>query len=138
MYDKSVIIYMKGGEIMNDRIKELRKKLNMSQDVFAKTLGLTKNYISLVENGSRNLSEQSLKILCSALNVNEDWLRNGTGEMFLKLTKDEEIANMLGEIHNDSGNHFKRRFVAALAKLNESDWDSLEKLVDEIVKQKED
>lgn len=68
---------------MNERIKLLRKELNLSQELFADRLGLTKNYISLVENGNRNLSEQSQKILCSLYNVNEEWLKSGTGEMVL-------------------------------------------------------
>ncbi len=72
---------------MKERIKKLRKDLNMSQDTFAKKLSLTKNYISLVENGSRNLSEQSLKLLCSMFNVNEEWLRTGIGEPYIEKSK---------------------------------------------------
>ena len=68
---------------MNERIKILRKELKMSQDAFAKKLGLTKNYISLVESGNRNLSRQSIKVLCSIFNISEEWLRNGNGVMFL-------------------------------------------------------
>ena len=123
---------------MKDRIKAVRKAKQLSQTEFAKKLSVSRSAVSKMESGENFPSEQTIKLICREFCANEEWLRNGTGEMFLKLTKDEEIANMLGEIHNDSGNHFKRRLVAALAKLNESDWDSLEKLVDEIVKQKED
>ena len=44
---------------MNERIKLLRKELNLSQELFADRLGLTKNYISLVENGNRTISRCS-------------------------------------------------------------------------------
>ena len=48
---------------MKTRIKEIRESLKKSQEQFAKDLGLSRNYISLVENGQRNLSEQSIKVL---------------------------------------------------------------------------
>lgn len=115
---------------MNERIKALRKDLKLSQDVFAEKLGLTKNYISLVENGNRNLSEQSIKVLCSMFNVNEEWLRTGNGEMLVQKSKDEQIAEMLGDIQRSGEDNFKHRLVSALSKLNESDWESLEKLID--------
>lgn len=115
---------------MNERIKALRKELKMSQDVFAEKLGLTKNYISLVENGNRNLSEQSIKVLCSILNVNEEWLRTGKGEMFIEKSKDEQIAEMLADIQTGGEDTFKHRLISALSKLNKEDWESLEKLID--------
>ena len=80
---------------MNERIKALRKKLKMSQDIFAEKLGLTKNYISLIENGNRSLSRQSMKVLCSMFNVNEDWLQNGTGNMFKSETYTSYNANQI-------------------------------------------
>lgn len=66
---------------MNNRIRDVRKSIPLNQDDFAKKLGLTKNYISLVETGQRNLSEQSIKVLCAEFNINEEWLRSGEGEM---------------------------------------------------------
>ena len=123
---------------MNERIKALRKELKMSQDVFAEKLGLTKNYISLVENGNRNLSEQSIKVLCSILNVNEEWLREGKGEMFIKMTRDEEIATFIGKALHSEEDSFKKRLISALSALNESDWETLEKLALSLVdKEKE-
>lgn len=117
---------------MNERIKLLRKELGLSQDAFAEKLGLTKNYISLVENGNRNLSEQSIKVLCSTLNVKSEWLRTGNGEMFIEKSKDEQISEMLGKIQKSGEDNFKHRLVSALAQLDESEWDVLEKLIDSI------
>lgn len=119
---------------MNERIKALRESLKKSQEEFGKDLGLTRNYISLVENGNRNLSGQTIKLLCSMFNVNEDWLLTGNGNMFIEKSKDEQIAELLGEIQKSGENNFKHRLVSALAKLNESDWDSLEKLIDLMAK----
>ena len=116
-----------------DRIKELRKALdNMPQDTFAKKVGLTKNYISLVETGNRSLADRTVKDICRIFDVNEEWLRNGTGEMFVQKSKDEQIAEMLADIQKEGDASFKHSLISALTRLNESDWDTLEKLIDEI------
>ena len=119
---------------MNERIRELREALKKSQDEFAKELELSRNYISLVENGQRNLSSQSIKLLCSIHNVNEEWLRTGNGEMFIQKTKDEEISEMLADVQNLEDDEFKYRLISALAQLDENGWDCLEKLIDSIAK----
>lgn len=117
---------MQGGESVKERIKTLRKELGLSQDAFAEKLGLTKNYISLVENGNRNLSEQSIKVLCSTLDVNEEWLRTGKGKMFIERTRAEQIAEFVGSIAETDS--FKQRFVAMLSALDEKDWETLQKI----------
>ena len=88
-----MVYFICGKEVINlkDRIKALRERLGKSQDEFGKDLGLTRNYISLIENGQRNLSDQSIKVLCSLYDVNEKWLRTGNGEMFIPKTKNEQI-----------------------------------------------
>ncbi len=123
---------------MYDRIKQLRLALNLSQQKFADKLGIARGNIAAYEVGKNLPSDAVISLICKTFPVNEDWLRTGTGEMFLERTKDDEIAEMIGEIHIDNENHFKRRFITALTKLDKDDWDSLEKLVDEIVNQKKE
>ena len=121
---------------MNKRIRELRETLKKSQDEFAKELELSRNYISLVENGQRNLSSQSIKLLCSIHNVNEEWLRTGNGEMFQPITKNDEISKLFGEVLKENNYDFKRRLISALAKLDDVGWEKLENLIDNISKKK--
>lgn len=66
----------------NDRIKVLRDTLELSQDQFGKSIGLTKSGISNIENGNRKVIERHIKLICAAHNVNEKWIRDGTGDMF--------------------------------------------------------
>lgn len=122
---------------LKDRIKALRERLEKSQDEFGKDIGLTRNYISLIENGQRNLSDQSIKVLCSLYNVNEKWLRTGNGEMFVPETKDEQISKMLADVLKCEDSDFKKRLIVALSKMNNAGWDSLEKFIDSIANQKE-
>ena len=123
---------------LKDRIKALRERLEKSQDEFGKDIGLTRNYISLIENGQRNLSDQSIKVLCSLYNVSEKWLRTGNGEMFVPKTKDEQISKMLADVLKCEDSDFKKRLIVALSKMDNAGWDSLEKFIDSIANQKEE
>lgn len=67
---------------MNTRIKKLRKALDLTQQVFAEKIGLKQNSIALIESGKRNISDQAVLSICREFNVREEWLRDGTGEMF--------------------------------------------------------
>lgn len=120
---------------MNERIKNLRKSLNMTQEEFSKRIGLSRNFIAQVEIGTKTPSERTISDICREFEVNEEWLRTGNGEMIIQKSKDEQIAEMLGEIQRSGEDNFKHRLVSALAKLNESDWEVLEKLVDSIGKE---
>lgn len=70
---------------MNERVKELRTTLGLSGEKFGEPLGVKRNSISQIETGKNNLTEQMIKSICLAYNVNEDWLRTGEGEMFLTI-----------------------------------------------------
>lgn len=115
---------------MNERIKNLRKSLNMTQEEFSKRIGLSRNFIAQVEIGTKTPSERTISDICREFEVNGEWLRTGNGEMIIQKSKDEQIAEMLGEIQRSGEDNFKHRLVSALSKLNESDWESLEKLID--------
>ena len=69
---------------MNERIKELRKYLGLTLEKFGERIGVTKVAISNIEKGNRNVTEQMFKSVCREFNVSEQWLRNGTGSIFVK------------------------------------------------------
>ena len=122
----------------NIRIKELRKnQLNLSQEKFGAKLGITKTAISRIEAGVNNVTERLLLSICREFNVREDWLRNGTGEIFEKMSGEEKVASLLGKIFTDKDSEiydFRMSVFRGLAKLEEKDWEVIEKLVDEIIK----
>ena len=57
--------------------------------------------------------------------------------MFISLTRDEEIANFIGDILRDEDESFKKRLVSGLAALDETGWKVLEDFLNSIQK-KED
>lgn len=112
---------------MNSRIKQLRKtELNLSQDAFAKKLKLTSNYISLIESGARTPSDRTISDICKVFNVSERWLRNGEGEMFVPLSRSEEIGRFAGTVAMEDS--FRSDFVAMLAELSPEEWQLIEKM----------
>ena len=89
---------------MNERIRNLRKYLGLTMEKFGEQHGVGKTAISNIENGNRNVTEQMCKSICREYNVNEVWLRTGTGEMFV-VHKDETaaiISDLLESINNKS------------------------------------
>ena len=103
---------------MGERIKELRKALKMTQQEFADRLNVQRGSIASYETGRISPSNAAISLICKELNVSEDWLRNGEGDMFIPITRDEEIASFIGSVQADVDDTFKKRFISALAKLS--------------------
>lgn len=73
---------------MNKRIEEVRKSAKLTQDEFAKRLGMSRSFINQVAVGKREVSDRTISDICREFNVNETWLREGEGEMYRKSTAD--------------------------------------------------
>ena len=112
---------------IKEQIKKLRKKLEMTQQEFADKLGIKRNNIAGYETGTRNPSDSVVSLICREFNVNESWLSNGSGEMFLSQSRTEEIEKIVKDLLRDENDTFKTRFITMLSRLSESDWERLEK-----------
>jgi hypothetical protein len=129
---------MKGGATVNERVKQLRKTLDLTMEKFGDRLGVKKNSISQIESGKNSLTEQMIKSICREFDVDEEWLRNGTGSMFIERTRDEEIAKFIGTIQSVDDDSFMKKFISMLAKLDESEWKLLEKMALKLTKENEE
>ena len=67
---------------MYNRIKEIRKTLNINQIDFAKQIGLSQSTLAMIEVGKRNFSDKHIKLICSTFNISEHWIKTGEGNMF--------------------------------------------------------
>ena len=121
---------------LNERIKAIRNAVGKSQTDFAKELSVSRSAICKMESGENYPSEQTIKLICSEFNVNEEWLRTGNGEMFQPITKNDEISKLFGEVLKENNDDFKRRLISALAKLDDVGWEKLENLIDNISNKK--
>ncbi len=116
---------------MNERIRQLRKELDLTMERFGKKLGVTRTAISNIESGNRNLTEQMIKSVCREFNVNEEWLRTGQGEMFKQLTNQEELMKYTALLLKDNKSAIASAIQALIVtyeQLDDSNKEVLEKV----------
>ena len=89
---------------MNERIKELRKELKLTQQEFADELKISRGNIGAYEVGKNAPSDAVVSLICKTFNVNEEWLRFGEGDMFLELPEEDEEAAYVSELLEDVDN----------------------------------
>lgn len=117
---------------LNDRIKKLRKELDLTQREFGERIGIKGNTIAQYELGRNEPIDAVISLICREFGVNENWLRDGTGEMFIKLSRNEELAKLTRGLLDEKDNSFKNRLISVLANLTEEQWITLEQKVKEI------
>lgn len=117
---------------MKTRLKELRKKLKLTQQAFGSKLGLSQNTIAQYEMGRIAPSNSVVKSICKEYGVNEKWLHTGEGDMFVESSYAEEIEAFLNNILTIDDEQFKKRLIVHLAQMDDSGWDALEALLDRI------
>ncbi|RJW41988.1 XRE family transcriptional regulator [Lachnospiraceae bacterium TF09-5] len=100
---------------MNDRIRLLRKTLNLSQEEFGKKVGVSNTAISKIEKAERNLTEQMILSICREFRVNYFWLIEGKGEMFSGTP--ETVIDELAEEYNLD--NLDRKIIEKYLSLNE-------------------
>ena len=113
---------------INERIKELRETLGLSQQEFAERIHSKQVSVSSYERGTRTPLEPIILSICREFNVNERWLRTGEGPMFRPQTEDDQLMAALGDIALGEDS-FRRRFIAALATMPPENWKVLEALL---------
>ncbi|MCF2705145.1 helix-turn-helix transcriptional regulator [Enterocloster clostridioformis] len=88
--------------VVNERIKDVRKSLNLTLEEFGKKLCVTKSTLSNIENGNRNITDRLIRDICREFDVSEDWLRTGSGEMFEQLTEQQKAMKYTAKLLKDT------------------------------------
>lgn len=123
---------------MNARIEAVRKHEGLTQEQFAEKINLSRNYLWMLENGSRVPSDRTIKDICDKFGIREEWLRTGEGEMHLgEDAQSEQVAAFLADLTKDDSDTFKKRFVEMLAGLSPADWELLERMAEKLTQKKE-
>ena len=68
---------------MKERLKKLRKELDLTQQEFADRIGISRGNIATYETRDGSPGSSVINLICREFNVSETWLRTGEGEMFL-------------------------------------------------------
>lgn len=120
---------------MNERIKKIRKNLNLTQEEFASKIELSRNFIAQIESGMKSPSERTIKDICKEFNINYSWLTKGIEPMYKDLDTSSMAridAIMTGE------NDFAKNLFKEFSKLNEDEWKALEVLINKLATKKRD
>ena len=117
---------------MRERIKKMRKALKLTQQEFANRIGISRNNVATYEVGKSNPGEAVVSLICREFNVNENWLRTGEGEMFIKRDREDEIAAAVHQLLSGESAEFKKRLISVLVSLKEEHWEILEDKVKEL------
>lgn len=119
---------------MKYRLKELRKKLDLSGDEFGKKIGVTRMAVSKMETGRQGITEQTVKSICREFDVNEEWLREGVGDMFVEPSLDEQIVVLAAELIREDAHPLKKKAIEQIIKISPDGWDAIEEIIIELSK----
>lgn len=114
---------------LSERIKKMRKELDLTQQEFADKLGVKRGTVATYERGRSDPSDAAVVLICKTFNVNETWLRNGEGEMFNK-TLDSVVDQLATEFGLDG---FLQSVVSEYLKLDKRQRNTVQHFIFNIV-----
>jgi len=91
---------------VNQRIKEVRTNLNLSQAKFAKRMAISSSYLAEIELNKKTASERVIRLLVTEFNVDDHWIRTGEGAMF-KADMDVQLVKIIS-LFKSMDKHFKK------------------------------
>ncbi|MDY2655829.1 MAG: helix-turn-helix transcriptional regulator [Candidatus Limiplasma sp.] len=115
---------------MHDRIKDIRKALDMTQTEFAQRIGIKQNSLANIEIGRRNASNQVVISICREFGVNQDYLLKGEEPMFIP--KEEAAHDRIDQLLS-GGNNFVKAVFIELADLSDEEWQVLHDFVQRVM-----
>ena len=127
-----------GGGNVNNRIKEVRTKLKITQQEFADRIGCSRSGLANYEVGRNEPINPVIAAICREFNVSETWLRTGEGEMFIPINRDLEIAAFMGDVMKGEKPDFRRRLMSVLARLGPEEWALLERMAQKLAEECEE
>ena len=122
---------------MKDRIKEIRKEANLNQSEFGERIGVAQTTIAGYENGSRAVPNVAISAICREFGVNETWLRTGSGDPKLPLSREQEMSALVRNLMADRPESFRSALVTTLLRFDPDgpEWDVLERIYESVAKE---
>lgn len=133
-FSRDILFLVKclGGDILNEiytRFVELRKDQNLTQTEFASKLNLTRSAIANYEQGRRPLSDRTVADICRVFNVNEEWLRTGSGDMYRPpIEKGNELVELVADLVQ-TDDDFSKQFIIEYLRLSEDEKEVIKKIM---------
>lgn len=124
---------------INNRVKQLRKSLDLTLDKFGKRVGVTRTAISNIENGNRGVTDQMFKSICREFNVREEWLRDGI-EPIHDLSEENGI-EYIELLMNGVDNSFRDiilDIIKSYSELNDDNKKTVVQFIKSVMKKQQD
>lgn len=123
---------------MNERIKQVRKLKNLSQSAFGEPFGASRDMINNVENGRAAVSDMMIAAICRTYNVDEVWLRTGTGDPFPVKSRKDVLDEYIGQLSEGKRSDIEQMLIELMAETTVEEWaaltDVFKKLADKMNK----
>lgn len=120
---------------INTRIAAVIQASGLTKTAFAERVKVSQQHISrLAKDGTP--SERTILDICREFNVSERWLRTGEGEMFVRLSREEEITKFAMEVIRDPASEFQRQLLTTMARLEPAQWKLMEQMLDQLIRQR--
>ncbi|MDR3170953.1 MAG: helix-turn-helix domain-containing protein [Treponema sp.] len=100
---------------INQRIKEVRHTLKLSQVRFSKGIYLSNGYLAEIELENCKANDRIIELIASKYGVSRHWLETGEGEMFDK-APDQKMGLMIG-LFEELNPHFQDFLLDLMKKL---------------------
>lgn len=117
---------------MNERIKELRLKLGLSQEDFGRRLGVGRGAITNIELNKVEPKPLFVDLICEQFHANKEWLETGVGPMFSDGLPEDELATVWAQI-KASDDDLIKAIIKSYWQLSDSDKAAVRKMVDKMV-----
>ena len=119
---------------MNERLKKLRKELDMTQQEFADSIGIKRSTMATYESGRNEPIDAVISLICRQHGVNENWLRTGEGEMFEELTDQQKILKYTALLLKDKDSAIANAIQTLIVTYEQLD-DTSKAVLEKIAKQ---
>lgn len=104
---------------MKDRLKKIRKTLDITQQEVADRLNVSRSNIAGYESGNSEPSEAVITLLCREFNVNRAFLLDGSEPMFVEKSGDEQLASFFGKVTTSDDSDAIKSFMKILADMDD-------------------
>ena len=112
-------------ETINKQIAALIHAKGMNKSQLAESINVQQQTIYAVCTGTKQPSDRTIADICRVYNVNEEWLRDGTGDPFMQLPREETIAEYVGMITGGHITDIDESIIKFMAETPVEEWETL-------------
>lgn len=112
-------------ETVSQRITHIVESEKLTKTAFANSINISQPYLSQICSGQREPSDRTVSDICRVYGINEAWLREGVGDMYVPKTREETIAELVGSALTGS-NDFKKAVIQMICSRTDQELETLE------------